>query len=122
MRVVTNHADQNKKQKEIIMSNSKKETPRQCAAAQLFDLVTELTRSKRWYSLDLLLGHACISGGTNAYACLREDWNECDTLEPYLQLLKNVSPELADAWVDWAWEIGTENPSRETCRVVILNL
>jgi hypothetical protein len=39
MRVVTNHADQNKKQKEIIMSNTKKETPRQGAAAQLFALV-----------------------------------------------------------------------------------
>ena len=44
MRVVTNHADQNKKQKEIIMINTKKETPRQGSAAQLFDLVSELTR------------------------------------------------------------------------------
>jgi hypothetical protein len=121
MRVVTNHADQNKKQKEIIMSNPKKETPRQGAAAQLFALVTELTRPNRQYFLDLLLRHAFISGGTNAYLRM-EYWNKCDRLAACLRLQENVSPELADAWLYWAEDIGRESPSRETCRVAILEL
>jgi hypothetical protein len=121
MRVVTNHADKNKKQKEIIMNNTNKENPRQGAAAQLFALVTELTRSNRRYFLDLLLRHAFISGGTNAY--LRtEDWNTPHRLAPCLRLQENVSPKLANAWLYWALEIGRENPSRETCRVAILEL
>jgi hypothetical protein len=122
MRVVTNHADQNKKQKEIIMSNTKKkETARQGAAAQLFALVTELTRPNRRYFLNLLLWHAFISGGTNAYLEI-QDWNTRDRLAPCLRLQENVSPELADAWLYWAEEIGRESPSRETCRVAILEL
>ena len=103
------------------MSNTKKETPRQGAAAQLFALVPELTRSNRRYFQDLLLRHAFISGGTNAYLGMK-DWNTRDRVAPCLRLRENVSPELADAWLYWALEIGTVNPSRETCRVDILEL
>jgi hypothetical protein len=68
-----------------------------------------------------LLQSALLPDGTNAYRRPGQKWNEVDRHACYMWL-RDISQEMAVAWLNWAREISKARPSPLACRVSILGL
>jgi hypothetical protein len=88
------------------------------AAVKMYNAYARLTTQDRTKVDELLLAHAFMPRGTNAYLSERD----CSSILRCFRFgqLATVSPEIAEAWLAWALEISTTRPSRRACRKAIL--
>ena len=68
---------------------------------------------------DLLLLHAALPDGANAYVNFGR-WNESDRRWAYLLLMSNASADMASDWYDWAFAMSLKKMSAAARRDTIL--
>jgi hypothetical protein len=87
-------------------------------AVKMYNAYARLTTQNRQKVDELLLVHAFMPSGTNAYLS-GEDCSAVQRSFRYDQL-QEISQEVADAWLYWSLEIASTRPSRLACRKAIL--
>ena len=91
------------------------------AGLDVYRIYAGLMTPERRVLEDVLLGHAFLSDGPNAYGDLGK-WNLIYRRSPYIRLKLMISLQMANAWRDWASETSINSLGPDSCRAVVRSM
>jgi hypothetical protein len=91
------------------------------AGLEVYRIYAELRTPERRVLEDVLLKHASLPDGPNAYG----EWGAWNLIErrwAYFQLKDKISPPMTTAWLNWSWETSMGRLGPDPCRGLILTM
>jgi len=87
----------------------------------MYRIYAELRTSERRVLEDVLLRHAFLPDGPNAYGEWGP-WNLSERRWAYFQLKDKISPPMATAWLNWSRETSMSRLGPDSCRGLVLTM